>query len=123
MNTQDDDEETGEDNPWTDAYEARPHVFERNDGTLMVNFTLTDTVVTILPKAPEELYAVDGHNISLWVLTFFSYDDEQNIGMLEYHTALQLLQPYVVDEADGHLLLRGLSLEEMKQVLAQAERG
>lgn len=123
MNTQDDDEETGEDNPWTDAYEARPHVFECNDGTLMVNFTLTDTVVTILPKAPEELYAVDGHNINLWVLTFFSYDDEQNIGMLEYHAALQLLQPYVVDEADGHLLLRGLSLEEMKQVLAQAERG
>lgn len=122
MNTQEDGTETDEDNLWADAYEAQPHVFERNDGTLMVNFTLTDTVVTVLPKAPEELYAVDNQEISLWVVTFFSYDDEQNIGMLEYHAALQLLQSYVVDEADGHVLLRGLSLEEMRQVLAQAEK-
>ena len=64
----------------------------------------------------------EGHEIGLWVLTFFSYDDEQNIGTLEYHTALQALRPYVQDEADGHVLLRGLTLEEMKQVLAQAKQ-
>lgn len=121
MNPQD-DEEADENNPWTDAYEAQPHVFEREDGSLMVNFTLTDTVDTILPEAPEKLYTIEDHEIGLWALTFFSYDDEQNIGMLEYHTALQVLRPYVVDEADGHVLLRGLSLEEMKQVLAQAEK-
>ena len=121
MNPQD-DEEADENNPWSDAYEAQPHVFEREDGSLMVNFTLTDTVDTILPEAPEKLYTIEDHEIGLWALTFFSYDDEQNIGMLEYHTALQALRSYVVDEADGHVLLRGLSLEEMKQVLAQAEK-
>lgn len=124
MNPQDDgdDEEADEDNPWSDAYEAQPHVFEREDGSLMVNFTLTDTVDTVLPEAPEKLYAVEGHEIGLWVLTFFSYDDEQNIGTLEYHTTLQALRPYVQDEADGHVLLRGLTLEEMKQVLAQVKQ-
>lgn len=124
LNPQDDedDEEADENNPWSDAYEAQPHVFEREDGSLMVNFTLTDTVDTILPEAPEKLYAVEGHKIDLWVLIFFSYDDKQNIGMLEYHIALQALRPYVVDETDGHVLLRGLSLEEMKQVLAQAKQ-
>ena len=127
LNPQDDEDdeegdEDNEDNPWSDAYEARPHVFEREDGSLMVNFTLTDTVDTVLPEAPEKLYAVEGHEIGLWVLTFFGYDDKQNIGTLEYHTALQTLRPYVVDEADGHVLLRGLSLEEMKLVLARAEK-
>lgn len=122
MNPQDEEEEADEDDPWSDAYEAQPHVFERQDGSLMVNFTLTDTVDTILPESPEKLYAVDGHDIGQWVLTFFSCHDEQNIGMLEYHVALQALRPYVVDEASGHLLLRGLSLAEMKHVLAQAKQ-
>lgn len=124
LNPQDDedDEEADENNPWSDAYVAQPHVFEREDGSLMVNFTLTDTVDTVLPEVPEKLYAVEGNKIDLWLLTFFSYDDKQNIGMLEYHIALQALRPYVVDEADDHVLLRGLSLEEMKQVLAQAKQ-
>ena len=81
MNPQD-DEEADENNPWSDAYEAQPHVFEREDGSLMVNFTLTDTVDTILPEAPEKLYTIEDHDICLWALTFFCYDDEQNIGML-----------------------------------------
>lgn len=113
------EEEEQEKDQWSEAYEANPHVFEREDDTLMVNFTLTDTVDTILPEEPEKLYAVDGKEISLWVLTFFSYNDEQNIASVEYHAALQALQEYVVEKRDGHVLVRGLSIEEMKQILNQ----
>lgn len=121
MNNQPDDgeEESKEEDMWSEAYNANPHVFEREDSTLMVNFTLTDTVDTVLPKEPEKLYAVDDKEITQWVLTFFSYDDEEVIGMLEYHAALQTLQEYVVEERGDYVLLRGLSIEEMKQVIAK----
>lgn len=112
------DKETGD--AWSDAYEANPHVYERNDGTLMVNFTLTETTDTILPKAPENMYAVEGQTISLWILSFFSLTKNDNLNMLEYHAALELLQPYIVDEREEHVLLRGLSLEEMESVLSEA---
>lgn len=115
------EEEDGEKDQWTEAYEANPHVFEREDGTLMVNFTLTDTVDTVLPQTPEKLYAVEGKEITLWVLIFFSYDDKKNLASLEYHTALQALQKYVVEERDDHVLLRGLNLEEMKQTIAMID--
>lgn len=119
MNTQpeDEEEESEEKDMWSEAYKANPHVFEREDSTLMVNFTLTDTVDTVLPKEPEKLYAVDGKEITLWALSFFSYDDKKNIGSLEYHAALQALQEYVVEERDDYVLLRGLGIEEMKQVI------
>ena len=121
MNNQPDDEEeeSEEKDIWSEAYNANPHVFEREDSTLMVNFTLTDTVYTVLPKEPEKLYAVEGKEITLWVLTFFSYDDKKNIGVLEYHSALQALQEYIIEERGDYVLLRGLDIGEMKQVIAK----
>ena len=103
---------------WSQAYEASPHVFELEDGGLMVSFTLSETVDTILPAEPEALYEIEGETISLWALTFFSLTKDEILGSLEYHRALQRLQPYILETRDGHRLLRGLSLEEMELVLS-----
>ena len=63
-----DDTEPGD--RWSQAYEANPHVFELENGGLMVSFTFSETVDTILPVAPETLYEIEGETISLWALTF-----------------------------------------------------
>ena len=105
---------------WQQAYEAEPHAFELEEGGLMAAFTLTETADTILPAAPESLYEIEGEAISQWALTFFSLTRDDILGTLEYHKALRRLQPYLVDARDGSLLVRGLTLEEMERVLAEA---
>ena len=60
------------DDKWSQAYEANPHVFELDNGGLMVGFTFSETVDTILPTAPETLYEIEGETVSLWALTFLA---------------------------------------------------
>ena len=106
------------DDMWSQAYEANPHVFVRENGGLMVSFALSETVDTILPAAPETLYEIEGETISQWVLNFFSLTKDASLGFLEYHKALQQLQPYILETRGGYLLVRGLSLEEMEHILS-----
>lgn len=110
---------TGPGDLWSEAYEAKPHVFELENGGLMVSFTFSETVDTILPAAPETLYEIEGETISLWALTFVSLTKEENLGFLEYHKALQRLQPYIVKTRGDYILVRGLSLTEMEHILAE----
>lgn len=107
------------DDTWSEAYEANPHVFELEDGGLLVSFTLTETVDTILPIAPETQYAIEGETISRWVIVFFSLSKDDNLGILEYHEALELLQPYIQETRGSNILVRGLSLEEMECILSK----
>ena len=104
---------------WSQAYKANPHAFELESGGLMVSFTLSETVDTILPAAPETLYEIEGEAISLWAVTFFSLTKEENLGFLEYRKALQRLQPYILETKDNYILIRGLSLAEMEHVLSE----
>ena len=104
---------------WSQAYEANPNVFELENGGLMVSFTFSETVDTILPVAPETLYEMEGETVSLWALTFFSLTQEENLGFLEYHKALHRLQPFILETRGDYLLIRGLSLAEMQCVLSK----
>lgn len=52
-------DDTEPDDMWSQAYEANPHVFELDNGGLMVSFTFSETVDTILPVAPETLYEIE----------------------------------------------------------------
>ncbi len=107
------------DDMWSQAYQANPHVFELENGGLMVSFTFSETVDTILPAAPETLYEIEGETVSLWALTFVSLTKEENLGFLEYHKALQRLRPYILETRGDYLLIRGLSLAEMERVLSE----
>ena len=118
---QNESDDEGEKDPWEDAYEANPQLLERQDGTLLAVFTLTTTTDTILPKEPEKQYVVEEKEIGLWVLVLFDYETEENIGVLPYHQALALLRPWVADERENTLLMRGLSAEEMRQIMASVE--
>ena len=107
------------DDMWSQAYEANPHVFELENGGLMVSFPFSETVDTILPAAPETLYEIEGETVSLWALTFVSLTEEESLGFLEYHKALKRLQPYILETRGDYLLIRGLSLSEMECVLSE----
>lgn len=115
----DNSDNTESNDMWSQAYEANPNVFELENGGLMVSFTFSETVDTILPVAPETLYEMEGETVSLWALTFFSLTQEENLGFLEYHKALQRLQPYILETRGDYLLIRGLSLAEMQCVLSK----
>lgn len=117
----DDSDDTEPDDMWSQAYEANPHVFELENGGLMVSFTFSETVDTILPTAPETLYEIEGETIALWALTFVSLTKDENLGFLEYRRALKRLQPYIVETRGEYILVRGLSLDEMENVLAEKE--
>ena len=107
------------DDAWSEAYEANPHAFGLDEGGVLISFTLTETVDTILPISPEKEYEIEGETISKWLLIFFSLTEDENLCVLEYHRALQLLQPYVMETRDSHILIRGLSLAEMKSILSK----
>ena len=111
-----DSEEDGEDD-WSRAYEAQPRLFQREDGALEAHFTLTETVDTILPAAPERLYEVEGEQIALWALTLFSLTRDAVLGTLEYHDALRRLQPFVTGRRGDAVLVRGLTREELSALL------
>ena len=111
--------EVDHDDIWSQAYEAKPHVFELENNGLMISFAFSETVDTILPVAPEKLYKIEGETVSLWALTFFSLTKDENLGFLEYHEALQRLQPYILETRDDYILIRGLSLAEMECVLSE----
>lgn len=115
----DNSDNTESNDMWSQAYEANPNVFELENGGLMVSFTFSETVDTILPVAPETLYEMEGETVSLWALTFFSLTQEENLGFLEYHKALHRLQPYILETRGDYLLIRGLSLAEMQCVLSK----
>lgn len=115
----DNSDNTESNDMWSQAYEANPNVFELENGGLMVSFTFSETVDTILPVAPETLYEMEGETVSLWALTFFSLTQEENLGFLEYHKALQRLQPFILETRGDYLLIRGLSLAEMQCVLSK----
>lgn len=115
----DNSDDTEPDDIWSQAYEAKPHAFELENGGLMVSFTFSETVDTILPKAPETMYEIEGETISLWALTFVSLTKEENLGFLEYHKALQRLQPYIIETRGDNILIRGLSLAEMECILSE----
>lgn len=71
---------TKPDDMWSQAYEANPHVFELDNGGLMVSFILFGNCGYHLPTAPETLYEIEGETVSLWALTFFSLTRDENLG-------------------------------------------
>lgn len=106
-----------EEDAWSQTAEAEPQVFELEDGSLMASFTFAESLDIILPAAPETIYKIEGETISQWAVMFVSLTKNETLGVLPYETALQRLQPYVLETRGDYLRIRGLTLEEMTAVL------
>lgn len=101
---------------WNNAYKATPKFYSNPDGNPFGAIALTEGTDTILPKSPQDKYAVDGKQVTEWRLMLISTTKDSIIGDCDYLTALNKLKNYIVDSNENTILVKGLSLKELKAI-------
>ena len=102
---------------WSNAYTATPQFYEKPDGSPFGAIALTEGTETILPKMPQNKYAVDGKRVDDWKIVLVSTTKDSMIGDCDYQKALQKLEKYVLDSNENTILMKGLSLDELETVV------
>lgn len=110
-----------ESSAWNNAYKANPQFYAKDDGSPFGAFALTEGTETILPKVPN--YAVDGNTITDYRLMLVSTTKDAVIGDMDYSIALSKLDNYKLDEAADSILMRGLSLDELEDLVKTESKG
>ncbi|ORX77164.1 hypothetical protein BCR32DRAFT_295787 [Anaeromyces robustus] len=105
------------DKEWEEAYIAKPHFYSKDGDKPFGSFALTEETLTSLLKNPKASYRVDNNEVEEWKLTLISTTLDDIIDSIDYYTALEKLQKYVIDENDKYILVRGLTLEELKEII------
>lgn len=103
--------------PSENVYVGEPHFYEKKDGTPFGAFSLTEGTLTALPKDPKSLYAVDNQEVTEWKLMLVSITNNGVLGDVEYYAAIDKLKKFSVGENDKNILIKGLSLEELTEIL------
>lgn len=101
---------------WGNAYVATPKFYGKPDGTPFGAIALTEGTETVLPKSPQNQYAVNGKAVSEWKMVLVSTTKDAIIGDAEYFSALRECEKYVLDSKMDSVLVRGLSLEELERL-------
>lgn len=101
---------------WEDAYKAKPHFYKQSDGSVFGAMSLTEGVKTMFLKQPQIHFEVEGQRISQWRIALISTTNDSMIGQLDYGTCLKKLQPYILAEDSNFILVRGLTLDELKSL-------
>lgn len=106
---------------WDNAYKANPQFYAKDDGSPFGTFALTEGTETILPKKLN--YAVKGNTITEYRLMLVSTTKDAVIGDMDYSIALSKLDNYKLDEAADSILIRGLSLDELEDLVKTESKG
>ncbi len=101
---------------WEDAYKAKPHFYKQSDGSVFGAMSLTEGVKTMFLKQPQIHFEVEGQRISQWRIALISTTNDSMIGQMDYGTCLKKLQPYILAEDSNFILVRGLTLDELKSL-------
>lgn len=101
---------------WEDAYKAKPHFYKQSDGSVFGAMSLTEGVKTMFLKQPQIHFEAEGQRISQWRIALISTTNDSMIGQLDYGTCLKKLQPYILAEDSNFILVRGLTLDELKSL-------
>lgn len=91
--------------------------YNGKDGKPFGAFALTEGTLTSFPKNPKLLYKVDNIEVDEWKLMLVSTTNNVILGDIDYYDAIKKLMKYVIDENDNNILIKGLSLEELNEVL------
>lgn len=114
---------------YTDAYSANQQFFiNREDDSIIGNYTLTQELPTILPYQPYVEYGnqkmLGEREVSQWLLTLVCCEDENDpesyyaLGEMAYDSFIQKLNPEKYSFLDGcYIVVSGLSKEEMEALL------
>ena len=101
---------------WYDAYKAKPHFYKQSDGSVFGAMSLTEGVKTMFLKQPQIHFEVEGQRISQWRIALIDATNDSMIGQMDYGTCLKKLQPYILAEDSNFILVRGLTLDELKSL-------
>lgn len=99
---------------WSKAYTATPKFYVKPDGSPFGAIAITEGTETILPKVPQNEYAVDGNQVSDWRMILISTTKNSIIGDCDYVIALKKLEKYALDSNTDTVLIRELTLEELE---------
>lgn len=104
---------------WKEAYQASPKVYEKEDGTLLAGFALTEDCDSLFPVVPEEQWAIKDKTISEWSISLISLTNPKGgvIGQVEYHEAMKRLAPYILAQNGNWVLIRKMTHEELQGLL------
>ena len=106
-----------ENDDWGNAYVGNPNFYNGKDGKAFGAFALTEDTLTSFPKNPRLLYKVDNTEVDEWKLVLVSTTNNGVLGDIDYYEAINKLMKFVIDEKDNRMLIRGLSLEELNEML------
>ena len=95
---------------WSNAYTATPKFYAKPDGSPFGAIALTEGTETILPKMPQNEYAVDGKRVADWKMVLVSTTKDGIIGDCDYQKALKKLEKHTLDSNENTILIKGLSL-------------
>lgn len=101
---------------WDDAYKAKPHFYKQSDGSVFGAMSLAEGVKTMFLKQPQIHFEVEGQRISQWRIALIDTTNDSMIGQMDYGTCLKKLQPYILAEDSNFILVRGLTLDELKSL-------
>ena len=101
---------------WSKAYTARLRFYAKPDGSPFGAIALTEGTETVLPKVPQNEYAVDGQQVLDWRLALISTTRDGFVGDCEYSEALEKLEKYMIDSSERNILIRALSLDELEAI-------
>lgn len=104
---------------WKEAYQANPKVYEKEDGTLLAGFALTEDCDSLFPVVPEEQWAIKDKTISEWSISLISLTNPKGgvIGQVEYHEAMKRLAPYILAQNGNWVLIRKMTHGELQGLL------
>ncbi|MDE6470904.1 MAG: DUF4299 domain-containing protein [Eubacterium sp.] len=102
---------------WNNAYKAVPKFYAKPDGSPFGAVALTEETETILLKAPQLEYGIDGKPVSDWKMVFVSTSKDSIIGDADYFMALKKAEQYAIDSNENALLIKGLSLAELESLI------
>lgn len=104
---------------WGTARVAEPIGITNNTNTNLGAFRVVADIPTILSVDPAQDFELNTDIIEGWKMIFMS-PDADILGEADYLPALEALNPYIIDQQNGSLLIRALSIPEIDDVILAA---
>ncbi len=109
-----------------DAYYAKPSFFRTESG-ILGKYALTEGTRSIFPIKPYVPFGIcdpetnQALQCEQYTIFLYSITRQQPVGIADYHRIMESIDPSKLSRYDAnHLLIEGLSLEEMEKILQMA---
>lgn len=95
---------------WEKAYKAEIRFYIKNGGILGA-YALAEGTDTVLPCSPD--FQIDGTPVKMLELCLITFDGGPQVGSVDYHTAIKVLKQNNPLEKEGHILVKGMTREQL----------